>query len=244
MNDFVNPLVVAYYAVDYVKNPKGTNYWRNRIIKVAKDFAADFTFAISAKDDFQHELNEFGIDYVSDDKPLIFARNKRNQKFSMKSEFSMENLEKFLNDLKDDKLEPFLKSEPVPDDNDGPVKIAVAKNFDEVVTNSGRDALVEFYAPWCGHCKKLAPIYDELGEKLKNEDVDIVKMDATSNDVPPLYDVRGFPTLYWSPKNSKSNPVRYEGGRELEDFIKYIAKHSTDGLKGFDKSGKPMKEEL
>lgn len=122
----------------------------------------------------------------------------------------MENLEKFLNDLKEDKLEPFLKSEPVPDDNDGPVKIAVAKNFDEVVTNSGRDALVEFYAPWCGHCKKLAPIYDELGEKLKNEDVDIVKMDATSNDVPSLYDVRGFPTLYWSPKNSKSNPVRYE----------------------------------
>lgn len=88
MNDFVNPLVVAYYAVDYVKNPKGTNYWRNRIIKVAKDFVSDFSFAISAKDDFQNELNEFGIDYVSDDKPLIFARNKKNQKFSMKNEFS------------------------------------------------------------------------------------------------------------------------------------------------------------
>ena len=50
-----NPLVVAYYAVDYVKNPKGTNYWRNRIIKVAKDFPK-LNFAISSKDDFQHEL--------------------------------------------------------------------------------------------------------------------------------------------------------------------------------------------
>ena len=42
----------------------------------------------------------------------------------------------------------------------------------------------------CGHCKKLTPIYDELGEKMINEDVEIVKMDATANDVPPAFDVR------------------------------------------------------
>lgn len=119
-----------------------------------------------------------------------------------------------MSDLKNNRLEPFLKSEPIPEDNFGPVQVAVAKNFDEVVTNSGRDALIEFYAPWCGHCKKLAPVYDELGEKLKDEEVDIVKMDATANDVPADYDVRGFPTLYWSPKNQKSQPVRYEVRRQ------------------------------
>lgn len=124
--------------------------------------------------------------------------------------FRVENLVKFLTDLKNGRLEPFLKSEPIPESNDGPVKVAVAKNFDEIVTNSGRDALIEFYAPWCGHCKKLAPVYDELGAKLKDDEVDIVKMDATSNDVPSTYDVRGFPTLYWSPKNGKSEPIRYE----------------------------------
>ena len=48
-----------------------------------------------------------------------------------------------------------------------------------------QDVLIEFYAPWCGHCKKLTPIYDELGAKLADEDVEIVKMDATANDVPP-----------------------------------------------------------
>lgn len=35
-------------------------------------------------------------------------------------------------------------------------------------------------------------------------------MDATANDVPPTFDVRGFPTLYWLPKNSKDKPIRYE----------------------------------
>lgn len=112
-----------------------------------------------------------------------------------------------------------MKSEAIPESNDGPVKVAVAKNFDEVVVNNGKDTLIEFYAPWCGHCKKLAPTFDELGEKLANEEVEIVKMDATANDVPSPYDVRGFPTLYWAPKNSKSNPERYEVRFKCELFV-------------------------
>lgn len=111
MNDFKSPLVVAYYNVDYIKNVKGkrllvkessfvftycrlthicsgTNYWRNRILKVAQNYADDFSFAVSSKDDFQHELNEFGIDYVPGDKPKVAARNAKEQKFIMKEEFS------------------------------------------------------------------------------------------------------------------------------------------------------------
>lgn len=87
-NDFQNPLIVAYYGVDYVKNPKGTNYWRNRILKVAKNNQGSITFAVSSKDDFQYELNEYGIDYVKDDKPTVLARNAKNQKFILKEAFS------------------------------------------------------------------------------------------------------------------------------------------------------------
>lgn len=231
---------MAYYSVDYVKNPKGTNYWRNRILKVAKEFP-DFSYGISNKDEFQHDLNEFGIDFVKGDKPVIVARDEKNQKFVMNDEFSLEAFEIFLTDLQSGSLEPYQKSEPIPESNDGPVKVAVSKNFDSVVMKNDKDTLVEFYAPWCGHCKKLAPVFDELGEKMANEDVEIVKMDATANDVPSIFDVRGFPTLYWVPKNAKTSPVRYEGGRELVDFIKYIAKSSTEPLKGYDRSGEEIK---
>ena len=107
---------------------------------------------------------------------------------------------------------------------------------------------------------------------MANEDVAIVKMDATANDVPAGFDVRGFPTLYWIPKDAKDKPIRYEvcseaifihfrvfirvlqhkrmeffqGGRELEDFVKYIASKATNELKGFDRSGKSKsgKDEL
>ena len=42
----------------------------------------------------------------------------------------------------------------------------VAKNFDEIVNDDSKDVLIEFYAPWCGHCKQLEPKLAELGEKV------------------------------------------------------------------------------
>ncbi|CAG4954148.1 unnamed protein product [Colias eurytheme] len=244
MRDFTDPLVVAYFDVDYVKNPKGTNYWRNRVLKVAKEMD-EVTFAVSDKDDFTHELNDYGIDFAKGDKPVVAGRDADGNKFVMSTEFSIENLLAFSKDLLAGKLEPFIKSEAVPEDNSGPVKVAVGKNFKELVTDSGRDALVEFYAPWCGHCQKLAPVWEELGDKLKDEEVDIVKIDATANDWPKsLYDVSGFPTIYWKPKDANKRPVRYNGGRGIEDFLKYVAEQSSSELKGWDRKGNAKKDEL
>jgi len=240
--DFSLPLVTAYYAVDYAKNPKGTNYWRNRVLKVAKEFPG-YNYAVSNKDDFQQELSEFGLEYVSGDEPVVTARDASGQKYKMEDKFSMPAFTDFLTQLEAGNLEPYMKSEALPDNSASNVKVAVAKNFEELVTKNEKDVLIEFYAPWCGHCKKLTPIYDELGDKMAEEDVEIVKIDATVNDVPPTFDVKGFPTLYWLPKGTKK-PVSYNGGRELDDFVKYIAEHATDELKGYNRKGKEKKSEL
>merc|ERR1711868_274492 len=215
--DFKLPLVTAYYDVDYVKNVKGTNYWRNRVMKVAKAFP-NLNFAVANENDFQHEADEFGLDVVTTDKPLIAIKSAAG------------------------KFEPHMKSEPIPE-TQGAVRVAVAKNFDELVTKSKKDVLIEFYAPWCGHCKSLAPKYDELGEKMAEEEVEIVKMDATANDVPPAYSVSGFPTLYWLPSDSKT-PEAYQGGREVDDFVKFISKKAVNELKSFDRKGKAKRSEL
>lgn len=245
---FKQPLVTAFYAVDYERNPKGTNYWRNRVMKVAKkhvDAGANLHFAISSSKAMSYELNEFGVESPDDKKVYITAKNDKGQKFKMDDEFSMESFDAFLNKLLANKLEPYLKSEPEPESQSEPVKVAVAKNFDKLVNDPTKDVLIEFYAPWCGHCKSLEPKYNELAQKLAGEPgVTIAKMDATANDVPPPYDVRGFPTLYFSPKGSKASPRQYQGAREVNDFIQYIAREATDELKGFDRAGNPKKSEL
>ena len=55
--------------------------------------------------------------------------------------------------------------------------------------------------------------------------------------------LQGFPTLYWLPKDTKK-PVSYNGGRELDDFVKYIAEYATSELKGWDRKAKEKKTEL
>jgi len=229
---YKKPVAVAYYQVDYVKNPKGSNYYRNRVMKVAKKFEGKLNFAVGAKEDFAGKLGEMGIETSSEDVNVVIWSEK-GEKFRMDPEttFNMDALEKFAQDYLDGKLEPYLKSEEPPADNSAPVKVVTAKTFNEIVNDPEKDVLIEFYAPWCGHCKSLAPKYDELGEKLKDEaGVTIAKMDATANDVPPQYNVRGFPTIYWAPKSSKSNPKKYEGGREVSDFLSFIKKEASAPL--------------
>lgn len=142
--DFNAPLIVAYYDVDYIKNAKGTNYWRNRVLKVAKEIGSkDVNYAISNNILFGGELEEFGAD-SKQETPVIAARDKDNKKYIMKEKFSVDALKKFVEDFLAGNLEAFVKSEELPESNDGPVKVAVGKNFDELVLNSKKDVFIEF----------------------------------------------------------------------------------------------------
>uniref|UniRef100_A0AAY4AZC4 Protein disulfide-isomerase n=1 Tax=Denticeps clupeoides TaxID=299321 RepID=A0AAY4AZC4_9TELE len=247
-------LLVAYYDVDYEKNPKGSNYWRNRyIMKVAKGFldqGKELNFAVANKNSFSHDISEFGLDASSGELPVVGIRTNKGEKYVMKEEFSRDGkaLERFLQDYFDGTLKRYLKSEAIPESNDGPVKVLVAENFDSIVNDDSKDVLIEFYAPWCGHCKSLEPKYKELGEKLSGDpNVVIAKMDAVANDVPSPYEVRGFPTIYFSPAGQKQNPKKYEGGREVSDFISYLKREATNPLTVEEedkKSKKKKKSEL
>jgi len=137
-----------------------------------------------------------------------------------------ESLKDFTSKYLSKELEPSIKSEEIPASNDGPVKVVVRKSFDQVVLDTTKHVFIEFYAPWCGHCKTLAPIWEELGTHYAlNGDVVIAKMDATANDVDAKYGVRGFPTLKFFPKGDNKTPLEYEGQRTKEDFISYIESH-------------------
>lgn len=96
------------------------------------------------------------------------------------------------------------------------------ENFDSIV-NGDKFAFVEFYAPWCGHCKALAPTYEKLGEAFaKADDVVIAKVDADADKtLSSRFGVSGFPTLKYFPKGSTS-AEDYSGGRDIKDLVSFI----------------------
>merc|ERR1711894_401194 len=130
------------------------------------------------------------------------------------------------------------KTEDIPDDWDKEaVKVLVGKNFNDVI-KSKKQVFVEFYAPWCGHCKALTPVWNELGEKLKDrEDIIIANLEASANTVDSVR-VSSYPTLYLF-KGSVRNQINFPGERSLEGLLTFL---DEQGIKVMDK--KEEKDEL
>ena len=109
------------------------------------------------------------------------------------------------------------------------------KSFDEAIKGNPI-ILVEFYAPWCGHCKQLAPIYDKLGMEFEaNEDVVIAKMDSTGNEVEDIK-VQGFPTIKLFKKET-NEVIDFAGERTLEGMKKFIESGGKDGASAEPEEG-------
>ncbi|GAA5878023.1 hypothetical protein JCM16303_002821 [Sporobolomyces ruberrimus] len=137
----------------------------------------------------------------------------------------------FVQDFVGGKIQPSIKSQKAPT-QDEPVFVLVADEFEKVVAED-KDLLVEFYAPWCGHCKKLKPIYDTLGERFAGvkSKLTIAKFDATENDIPSSagFKVQGFPTIKFKAAGSKEWTA-YEGDRSLDSFVEFLEANATNDI--------------
>ncbi|KAL8972735.1 MAG: hypothetical protein Q9183_000386 [Haloplaca sp. 2 TL-2023] len=117
-------------------------------------------------------------------------------------------------------------------------------NFDKVVVQSGKPALVEFFAPWCGHCKSLAPVYEEVAQHFDfaSDKVSIGKVDADEHkELGRRFGVQGFPTLKWFDGKS-DNPEDYNGGRDLDSLSAFISEKT--GVKPKVKKAAPSAVEM
>ncbi|CAN4114269.1 unnamed protein product [Withania somnifera] len=171
---------------------------------------------------------------VSGDAPRVlgYTGNEDGRKFLLEGEITLDGVKSFGNKFLEDNLKPFYKSDPIPETNDGDVKIVVGKNFDEIVLDESKDVLLEIYAPWCGHCQALEPIYNKLGKHLRGVDsLVIAKMDGTTNEHPRAK-ADGFPTLLFFPAGNKSfDPITVDTDRTVVAFYKFLKKHASTPFK-------------
>jgi protein disulfide isomerase len=194
---------------------------------------------VVATDDSLDQATAWGAS--GNEKPTaVFVRTtKKPATFTVWNEDDEEDLNAksltaFLQSARDGSYSSFIKSEPVPAENDGPVTVLVGRNIGDVL-KSGKDVFVEFYAPWCGHCKSLAPVWEELGQAYEDDDnVVIAKIDATANKLPSNVNVRGYPTLIFF--TAKGKQLTYNGERQLADLQKWVDSKKTKKEKKEDKS--------
>jgi len=166
-------------------------------------------------------------DWKNSNSPVMSIFNEDTEKAGFNSETGLAFVEAALKD----QYQSYLKSEPVPVDQKGPLYTLVGRTVDSFVNDPSKDVFVEFYAPWCGHCKKLAPVWEELAETFEGVDhVKIAKIDATANNLPKNINVRGYPTLIFFPANNKAG-VPYNGERDLPSMTKFVVEQSTKPVK-------------
>lgn len=219
------PLVVVYFDVDFsFEHRVQTQLIRKEVAKVAKDFKGQITFAVSNEEDYQDELAGLSLDDSGEDVNVAyFASEKGRYRMEPVEDFSADELREFVENVQGGNIPRHIRSQPPPKENKGPVISVVGSTFEELVTQSDKDVLLEFYAPWCGFCKKLEPTFKKLGKMFaENEKIMICKIDAAANDYPEQFEVRGFPTIYYIPASDKTNAVHYEGERDLDDLAAFV----------------------
>lgn len=114
----------------------------------------------------------------------------------------------------------------------------IPANFDKVVFESGKPTLVEFFAPWCGHCKSLASVYEELAVAFSHSsEVQIAKVDADAErELGKRFNVQGFPTLKFFDGKSKE-PQEYSSGRDIDSLVSFITEKT--GVRSKRKAAPP-----
>ena len=204
--------------------------------EVARDFQGRL-FIVHIPSENARLLDYFGL--TAEQIPALALADFSGEgmdKYLFEGAMTAERIAEFIEKFFAKQLTPFLKSEDAPAEQTGPVFKIVGKTFDQVVNDPKKNVFVKFYAPWCGHCKALAPTYEKLAEAYKDDpDVLIAEMDATANEVAGL-NIRGFPTLKFYKAGAPSAPVDYEGERTLEalrDFVeknRVVVKHEEEEL--------------
>lgn len=157
------------------------------------------------------------------------------KKYVLKEPLSEEALTKFLANILAKKAKPHYKSAAAPQATEDGVTILTGDTFEQIAMDPKKDVFVEFYAPWCGHCQKLAPVWSELAKKVEKQGfakkgVVVAKMDVTANECEEQ--ITGYPTLILYPAVKKEKKMRqkliYGGQRDFDPLMDFVVENAVN----------------
>lgn len=143
-------------------------------------------------------------------------------------------------------LEPWIKSLPVPQDQDGPVLEVVGSTFRKEVLESDVSVFVMFYAPWCGFSKMLQPKLAEVARTIgkQNPHIKVAKIDHNANDHPLAahVEIPAVPRLFLFIRGKKDQPVIYDQakrGQTKDAMLKWLKEQIPELEASLDSTPEP-----
>lgn len=207
--------------------------------QVAKKHVGNVQFATAEIPDFAGFAAYLHLPVETDaDFPafgIYDGASKKKYPFSGRgSGLNAQSVGSFVEDFLANRLQPSVKSEPIPTSYDGPVTSVVANNYNEVVMDSGKDVLLYYFREDCPYCRALAPVYETLASMYsatdRAEKVVIAKMDVIKNDIPENIPYVPYIKLYKA--GDKSTASVYMGDRSVKDLVSFVKDHGAHGIEG------------
>jgi len=195
--------------------------WEELAAKMNKDVEKEVTIA---KVDCTEATALCSAQDVTGYPTLKFFKNgaEKDDGVKYRGQRDIASLEKFINEklgneVADEKPAEAASAEATVENG---LHILTEGSFAKTVASG--DTFIKFYAPWCGHCQKLAPTWDELAKKFeKDETVKVAKLDCTqAQSVCQENDVKGYPTLAYFRNGRKVE--NYKGARNMDDLADFV----------------------
>uniref|UniRef100_A0A0D6R390 protein disulfide-isomerase n=1 Tax=Araucaria cunninghamii TaxID=56994 RepID=A0A0D6R390_ARACU len=165
-------------------------------------------------------LTLFGLEAT---KPIVTAfDNREGSKYLFESDITPETLEDFCSKLVTGNLVPYYKSEPIPAENKGDVRVVVGKTFGDIVLKSSEDVLLEVTTPWSMKSKGVSKLTEKVAKHFKGvPSLVIARIDASVNEHPDLQ-VTAYPSFLFYRADKKEAPIKVSTKFNLKDLIEFI----------------------
>merc|ERR1719388_235867 len=205
---------------------------RAMMTEVAQKFKGKYsiTYSDTSNQKFREEYeSRLGVTEY----PAIAVHKKAGDKkrYVYQGDMNAARITKFIEDVDAGKVQPLYRTQKVPEDDGKGVSTIVGSNLQANIFHPEKDVMLLVVAPWCGHCKKLEPEYENVMQTIKKEGCDdlvqLMKIDGVANDSPlDSLDWTGFPSIYYIKAGSKEIQ-KYEGERNEKGIWKWIRRNAS-----------------
>ncbi|CAG9312487.1 unnamed protein product [Blepharisma stoltei] len=213
------PLVALYFNADPKMYSSQIKYYINRYADAVNQYFSTnkFKFVIVDRESFIEKLE---ADFLNTDK-IVLVLYREEKKYVLRQSQLLTNdnkflgpaIKEFLEGWEKGKVKKYVRSQPVPSKKiENRVRVVVGDTFEDEVQNSNKNQLVYIYSTSNPKSVEVIKTIEEVAEYFKQEpQFEIVKIDGSLNELPFMFDVSYYPTMYFSPKKRKDIPVRYSG---------------------------------